>query len=204
MSFSQNPKSDSSNLHTDNTSIINRDRALIKASCKGDSSAFATLVSLYQNRVRAFGMSFFKNAQDTDDFVQEVFIKVYTKLESFRGESLFSTWLMRLAYNQAVNSVNRRKTYDTLSDKIELFDNDYTPEEQQIRKHTIEVIRNIVAQMPEKYSTCLDMYFFYDMSYNDIAEILDIPVNTIKSHIFRAKKMLRDKLVENNLIDIES
>lgn len=204
MSFSQKPQSDSSNLRTDNTSIINRDKALIKAACKGDANAFATLVSLYSNRVRAFGMSFFKNSEDTEDFVQDVFIKVYTKLKSFRGESLFSTWLMRLAYNHAVNSVNRRKNYASLSDKVELFDTDYTPEEQQIRSHTIEVIRSIVDEMPEKYSTCLDMYFFYDMPYNDIAEILDIPINTIKSHIFRAKKLLRDKLVENNLIDIES
>ena len=60
-------------------------------------------------------MGFFKNEVDTDDFVQEVFIKVYTKLSTFRGDSLFSTWLMRIAYNTAVNSVNRRKEYASLS-----------------------------------------------------------------------------------------
>ncbi|HPX27911.1 MAG TPA: sigma-70 family RNA polymerase sigma factor, partial [Treponemataceae bacterium] len=97
----------SSNLHNniDNTRsmeraiIEKRDKSLISSACAGDSRSFARLVSFYEKKVRAFGMGFFKNSSDTDDFIQEVFIKVYAHLSTFRGESLFSTWLMRIAYN---------------------------------------------------------------------------------------------------------
>ena len=73
------------------TIIEKRDKALIRSACNGDHLAFGELVRLYENRVRALGFSFFKNEIDTDDFIQEVFIKVYKNLASFKGESLFST-----------------------------------------------------------------------------------------------------------------
>ncbi|NLM00233.1 MAG: RNA polymerase sigma factor [Treponema sp.] len=149
------------------------------------------------------GLSFFKNKTDADDFVQDVFIKVYTNLSTFRGESLFSTWLMRLAYNTAVNSVNRRKEYLSLSDEIEIFDNDFTPEENQMRKLTANAISETIKKLPKIYATCLDMYFFYDIKQTDISEILDIPLNTVKSYIFRAKKLLKEKLEESGVIGEE-
>lgn len=186
----------------DNASIKQRDMHLIKKTLQGNSHAFAQLISFYQNRVRKLGFSFFKNQQDVDDFEQDVFIKVYTKLKTFRGDSMFSTWLTRLAYNTAVNNLKRRDTYCSLSEDIEIVDNNFTPEQDQIRKVTAKAIQECITQLPEKYVTCLDMYFFYDISYNDISEILDIPVNTLKSHIFRAKKIIRQKLIEEKIIEV--
>lgn len=192
-----------SNLHNisssgsiERTIIEKRDNALISSACAGDSRSFARLVSLYEKKVRVFGMGFFKNAADTDDFVQEVFIKVYAKLSSFRGESLFSTWLMRISYNTAINSVKRRKEYVSLSDDFEIIDGDFGPEEIQLRKMTSLAVQKALSELPERYAICLDLYFFNDMSHNEISEILDLPVNTIKSHIFRAKRILRDSLAE--------
>lgn len=121
---------------------------------------------------------------------------MYTRLSTFRGESLFSTWLMRVAYNTAINSVKRRKEYASLSDEFDVIDSDLTPEETELKKVTILAVREAVKELPERYGVCLDMYFFYDMTYNEISEIVDLPVNTIKSHIFRAKKILKDKLSE--------
>lgn len=167
---------------------------LIKSACKGDSRSFAKLVKTYEKRVKAMGMSFFKNETDVDDFIQDVFIKVFTGLASFRGESKFSTWIMRIAYNTAVNSVKRRKEYALLPENFEILDNDDTPEEKHIKKVTANVIRECVAQLPERFRMCLDMYFFYDMSYLEISVVSDLPVNTIKSHVFRAKKMLKERL----------
>lgn len=185
----------------ENAVIQQRDESLIKAACAGDSASFAKLISLYQKKVRALGLGFFKNQTDTDDFVQDVFLKVYTNLSSFRGESMFSTWLLRIAYNTAVNSVKRRKEYVSLSEDFELHDNDLGPEEKQIRDVTAQAVREALQELPEKYASCLDLYFFHDMPYSDISETADLPVNTIKSHIFRAKKMLRDKLAEMFPID---
>jgi RNA polymerase sigma-70 factor (ECF subfamily) len=176
------------------TIALKRDAILVKATLQGDTQSFARLMSLYKNRVAALGMSFFKNPTDTEDFVQDVFIKVFLNLSSFRGDALFSTWLTRIAYNTAVNSVKRRKEYLSIIDEGSLYDPGFTPEEREIRNITAEAVRESLKDLPEKYGVCMDMYFFYDISYSEISEITGFPVNTIKSHIFRAKKILREKL----------
>ena len=176
--------------------IQRRDANLIKECLKGKSSAFAELMALYQNRVQAIGFSFFHNMSDTEDFAQEVFLKVYSKLDTFRGDSQFSTWLTRIAYTTAVNAKERRHEYESIADETVLPSLIRTPEELQIRTVTAEAIKEAVKELPENYASCLDFYFFYDFSYEEIAIITGFPVNTIKSHIFRAKKVLRQKLLE--------
>lgn len=170
------------------------EKSLIKAACNGDSKAFAKILSTYERRVRNLGCRFFKNELDCDDFVQDVFIKVYNGLSSFRGEAKFSTWLMRIAYNTAINSINRKKDSVPLPEDFEILDPDAGPEEQHLRSITAQVIRNAIKELPERFGTCLDLYFFCDMSYNEISKITELPVNTIKSHVFRAKKLLKERL----------
>jgi len=172
----------------------NNEEILVRSAIGGSSEAFAELIKLYYRRVFALGMSFFKNQTDTEDFIQDVFIKVYTKISTFKGESLFSTWLTRIAYTTALNSIKRRKEYLPLSDETLLFDIDWTPEEREIRRLTIEVVRQTMKELPENYAICLDLYFFYDMPYAEICKVMDVPLNTVKSYIFRAKKLLREKL----------
>ena len=171
-----------------------RDSVLIKATLSGDKTAFSKLISQYKNRIKSLGMSFFKNETDTDDFLQEVFLKAYTNLSRFRGESSFSTWLTSIAYNAAVNAKNRRKEYLPISDEETIEDKDYSPEKNHIRKITSLAIREAVKNLPENYAVCVELYFFYDNSHAEISEITGLPINTIKSHIFRAKKILREKL----------
>ncbi len=178
----------------ENAMIHKRDMALIKKCLNGDSSCFNQLVSLYQNRVEAIGFSFFRNTYDTEDFVQDVFLKAYMKLNTFRGDSKFSTWLTRIAYTTAINSKNRRKEFSSIADEEIIQDNRLNPEEKEIRRITALAIKEAVKDLPEKYAICLDLYFFHDLSYDEIAVITDFPVNTVKSHIFRAKKILREKL----------
>ena len=171
-----------------------RDFALVKSSLQGNQKSFSKLVSYYKKRINALGMSFFKNESDTDDFLQEVFIKVYLNLARFKGDSAFATWLTRIAYNTAINAVNRRREYVPLADETLLSDPDFTPEEQQIRAVTVKTVRQALRDLPEKYGICLELYFFYDFAYEEICVITGLPLNTIKSHIFRAKKLLRDAL----------
>ena len=171
-----------------------RDDNLVKEAKEGKAAAFAKLMSLYKNRVEAVGMSFFKNKADTEDFIQDVFLKAYTNLVSFRGESLFSTWLTRIAYTTAINTKNRRKEYEPIADETLLPAPGETPEDAEMRRITIEAVHEAVKELPERYAECLDLYFFYDTPYDEIATITSLPVNTIKSHIFRAKKILRTKL----------
>lgn len=170
------------------------DKTLISLIQKGNTNAFALLVSKYQLRVKSLGKSFFRNETDAEDFVQDVFLKVYTSLDSFRGDAQFSTWLMRIAYNTAINSVKRAKEYLPLNDGFEIEDSSLNPEERQLKKLTVQAVRETLKEIPEKFAVCLDLYFFYDFSYTDISEMLDLPINTVKSHIFRAKKLMKAKL----------
>ncbi len=171
-----------------------QDFILVKKACSGNTEAFKTLVTLYGTKVRSLGKSFFRNVHDTEDFVQEVFIKAYTNLRSFRFEARFSTWLMRIAYNTAVNAVNRREEYAPLFENIEISDKDYGPEERCLRESVTQAVRSAVKELPYRFSVCLDLYFFYGFPYNEISVITGWPVNTVKSHIFRAKKLLKPKL----------
>lgn len=188
-------------VNIDQVSRQRRDMLLVQAVLHGDSRSFAELVRLYMRRLLLLGKSFFKNEADAEDFVQDVFLKVYTKLPSFRGDSLFSTWITRIAYNTAINSVNRRKQYEPIMDEAAVPDNWLTPEQLEMRRLTIEAVREALTELPERYAVCLDLYFFYDLPYSTISEMTDLPVNTIKSHIFRAKKILRDKLADYYMRD---
>ena len=180
-----------------------RDSKLVREVLSGNTSAFAEIMSLYKKRIEALGMSFFKNPADAEDFAQDVFLKAYTKLDSFRGESLFSTWLTRMAYNAAINAVNRRTEYVSIADESLLPDNGLTPEEKELRLLTMEAVRDSLKELPDKYKIVLDLYFFYDNSYSEISEITSLAENTVKSHIFRAKKLLREKIVAKGLVENE-
>lgn len=174
--------------------INKRDEILIKSALAGNSKSFESLMEFYRKRVAALGMSFFRNPDDTDDFVQEVFVKVYINLSKFKFNASFGTWITKIAYNSAVNSVTRRQEYVPLANEELLQSKDRSPEDEEIRKITLDVIRSSVATLPENYGICVEMYFFHGLKYDEISEITGFPVNTIKSHIFRAKKILAEKL----------
>jgi RNA polymerase sigma-70 factor (ECF subfamily) len=139
------------------------------------------------------GMSFLRNGEDAADFTQEVFLKAYRNLSYFEGRSRFSTWLYKIAYNTAVNNVTRKKEYQSLAAEDQVIDGD-TPERRVLRAAAKDAVLNAVGELPDRYRICVDLFFFYDRSYQEIEMITGFPVNTIKSHVFRAKKLLRDKL----------
>jgi RNA polymerase sigma-70 factor (ECF subfamily) len=178
---------------------VNDDLLLCREVLAGKTSSFALLAERYRKRIFSLGYGFFRNPDDTDDFVQDVLVKLYVSLGSFRGESSFSTWLMRIAYNTAINSIKRRREYTSLAEDYEIPYEGTGPEEDHLRACSRAAIREALADLPERYRVCVDMYFFYDMPYADISEVTGLPVNTIKSHVFRAKKLLRDKLDEGGL-----
>jgi len=139
------------------------------------------------------GMSFFRNAEDALDFTQEVFLKTYRNLSRFEGRSRFSTWLYKIAYNTAVNNITRKKTYHSLAEDEIASDVD-TPERKLLRDLARDAVLEAIRELPERFRVCVDLFFFYERSYQEIEAITGYPVNTIKSHVFRAKKILRGKL----------
>ncbi|MCL2764037.1 MAG: sigma-70 family RNA polymerase sigma factor [Treponema sp.] len=172
------------------------DELIISQIVSGHKDLFRLLVRQHEKAVYAMGLSFFRNPEDASDFVQEVFLKAYRSLSRFEGRSRFSTWLYKIAYNTALNEVNRRKEYHSLAeeDADKLVNSGETPERLMLRNAAREAVQEAIKELPERFRICVDLLFFYDRSYNEIEAITGIPVNTIKSHVFRAKVILRDKL----------
>jgi RNA polymerase sigma-70 factor (ECF subfamily) len=168
------------------------DQLIIGQVVSGNKELFGLLVKRHEQAVYGMGLSFFRNRDDASDFTQEVFLKVYRSLPRFEGRSRFSTWLYRLAYNTAVNGVTRRREYHSLAEDESAVEEE--PERELLRRTVREAVLTAVSELPERYRICVDLFFFYDRSYQEIEAITGFPVNTIKSHVFRAKKLLREKL----------
>ena len=162
-----------------------RDYEVCKAVLNGNPQAFSVLAAEYQKRIYMLGLSFFDNTDDCEDFVQDVMLKAYSALGT---------------YNTAVNSVKKRRSYTSLADGTEIEYRGDNPEEKHLNECIILSVREAVNSLPDSYRLCIDLYFFYDMSYTDIAAVTELPLNTIKSHIFRAKKILREYLKEDRTI----
>jgi RNA polymerase sigma-70 factor (ECF subfamily) len=172
------------------------DQLIVRQVVTEQKDLFRLLVKRHEKAVYGMGISFFRNVEDASDFTQDVFLKAYRSLSGFEGRSRFSTWLYKIAYNTAINEVNRRKEYYSLTedDTNSMFSTDDNPERAALRNAAKEAVKTAITELPERFRLCVDLFFFYDRSYNEIEVITGIPVNTIKSHVFRAKGLLREKL----------
>jgi len=172
------------------------DQLIVSQVVSGQKDLFRLLVRQHEKAVYGMGLSFFRNPEDASDFTQDVFLKAYRSLSNFEGRSRFSTWLYKIAYNTALNEMNRRKEYHSLAeeDANKLLSSDETPERLALRSAAKEAVKEAINELPERFRICIDLFFFYDRSYQEIEAITGFPVNTIKSHVFRAKIILREKL----------
>ena len=169
------------------------DRIVVSQVLSGQKELFRLLIKRHERAVYGMGMSFLRNSEDASDFTQEVFLKVYRNLPQFEGRSRFSTWLYRIAYNSAINNKTRIKEYHSLAEDEIAIDTD-NPERKLLRDIAKDAVLEAVKELPERFRLCVDLFFFYDRSYQEIELITGYPVNTVKSHVFRAKKILREKL----------
>jgi RNA polymerase sigma-70 factor (ECF subfamily) len=172
------------------------DNDLVLRVTAGDQAAFRTIVERHQERIFYLGLQFLHSMEDAQDYAQEVFLRAYRKIDSFRGEVPFAAWLYRLAFNLAVNGyhVSRRKLVEASSEGLAIPAREPTPEMQLVETETVDEVRRVLARLPEAYNIVIRMHFFDGMSYPEISTATGLPVNTIKSHVFRAKRILRKHL----------
>ncbi len=170
------------------------DEAVVSAVLGGEREAFAGIVRKYQNRVFSLGLRFFRNRNDAEDYAQEVFVRVFERLGTFRGESRFGTWLMKVAYYHGISSFRARRVFDSLPEEAEIPAVGDGPEKLHARRAAREALAAALRELPDRYRVCLDLYFSFGMTYQDVAAVTDVPVNTVKSHVFRAKNILRSSL----------
>jgi len=175
------------------------DLALVRRAKKGDYRAFDLLVLKYQSRIVSIAFKFVKEIQLAEDISQESFIKAYRSIDSFREESAFYTWLYRITANTAKNylvSKGRRKesSISDLSiseneDFFELPTND-SPEQILMAQSLKETIYDALSGLPEDTRTALSLREFEGLNYEEIAEIMNCPVGTVRSRIFRGREAL--------------
>ena len=166
------------------------DAAAAERVMAGDVEAFAGIVRRNQHRLIAFGRRFFRNMADIEDIVQEVFLQAFRKLNTYRGESRFSSWLLSIAYHLAVRQM--RRTPDYSSREIdEVTDTRHNPEQITLQRDARRIVVEAMRSLPDKFATCLDLFFFFGQTYAEISATTGHPVNTVRSHIRRAKEMLR-------------
>jgi RNA polymerase sigma-70 factor, ECF subfamily len=177
-------------------------RELITQAQQGDAQAISQLILSQQHYVYSIAMSVLKNPEDAADLTQEAFIRLLRALGQYNGESRFTTWLYRLVVNLCRDELRRRgRQVPVLPPVPEEEESDpmagvadadrWTDPEQALAASEVrEQVRQALAQLEEHYRLVLTLYYFEDLKYTDISEILDIPLNTVKSHIRRGKERL--------------
>ena len=187
---------------------MNKDRLLIDRIIKGDKNSFNDLVESYKRLVAHIVYTNVKNQNDRDDLCQEIFLKIYLNLSTFKFKCKLSTWIGKIAYNSCINYSNKKKllinvniecirdidgTTDDLK-KIKSEDNNLDPylRNIEIRK----IINNKIQELPVKYQTVLTLFHIDELSYKEISEIINLHINNVKVILSRARKMLKDKILE--------
>jgi len=180
------------------------DKQLVARVQKGDKRAFDMLVLKYQYKVHAIVSRYIKDFDEVNDVVQEAFIKAYRALAKFRGDSQFYTWLYRIAVNTAKNYLVARNRRPPAND-VDAADADYyegsdrlrdidSPENLLCRDELEAVVDNAIKDLPEDLRTAVTLREFEGLSYEEIAEVMDCPVGTVRSRIFRAREAIDEKV----------
>ena len=181
------------------------DQQLVERAQHGDKHAFGLLVAKYQRKLARLLSRFIRNPTEVEDVVQEAFIKAYRALPSFRGESAFYTWLYRIGINAAKNylvSEGRRPptTTEFDSEEAEGFEdadqlrNINTPENELMSKQVAETVNKAMDSLPEELKTAITLREIEGLSYEEIATMMNCPIGTVRSRIFRARETIAEKL----------
>jgi RNA polymerase sigma-70 factor (ECF subfamily) len=175
------------------------DAQLVATSKKGDQDAFSLLVQRYQRRVFNLVFRMLQNYEEASEITQEAFLAAWQGLPAFRGEARFSTWLYRIAYNCALKQLELRKRDNALHLALQAESALEDEGDTQRNKHlemldNQELIQEHLAQLPAKYRIVLILRHLQDMTYEEMAEVLTMPIGTIKTHLFRARNLLKERL----------
>ena len=185
------------------------DQSLVERILRGDTNTFNTIIKNTQGLVTQIIFKMIPGAEDRKDLAQDVYLKTFKKLESFKFQSKLSTWIGQIAYNTCVNHLEKKKLLliennndDSESDDetLEIMNNKTNPlsnETEKIifKKELSEILKKEIDKLSPVYRTLITLYHNEELNYSEIAEITELPEGTVKNYLFRARKTLRNNLL---------
>jgi len=184
--------------------IMTEDRQLIKQIIEGDVQAFKVLIKQNERLVSHMVGRVISIQEEREEVCQDVFMKVYDKLETFNYQSKLSTWIATIAYRISLNHAKKKRIVidmdneELLAQKLNNITTTDTPESQVMYKDMKSYIHRLIEELPVQYQTVITLYHLEEMTYPEIAEITQMPTGTVKSYLFRGRKLLKEKLILNN------
>ncbi len=183
-----------------------RDEEIVAYIVKGKTELFSVIIDRYQSKVFSTVYNYTHDHEEARDLTQEIFIKLYNNLQSYKNKASFSTWLYRIAVNRCIDWTRKKRlhtvstVYDNSDDEIDIYDtitdSGGGPEEALIKQENKAYIRKVVEDLPEIYNTVIILYYFEDFSPQEISDITDIPKRTIETRLYRGKNLLKLRLEE--------
>jgi RNA polymerase sigma-70 factor (ECF subfamily) len=185
---------------------MERDYALVKEAIAGDQAAYTELLQSYRESIYFMMLKMVKNSDDAEDLTIEAFGKAFKRLKSFNPDYAFSTWLFRIASNNAIDFIRKRKkaTMLSLDEKDEDEDGyngsydvqskELNPEQELVKGQRIEAMHKIIESLKPKYRTLVELRYLKEYSYEEIADELDLPLGTVKAQLFRARELMYEIL----------
>lgn len=181
------------------------DQQLVERAQRGEKRAFDLLVAKYQRRLARLLSRFIRDGADIEDVTQEAFVKAYRALPSFRGESAFYTWLYRIGINTAKNFLSSAGRRPVVNSEFEDEDGESfdlasqvpdmnTPETELMNKEIVTTVNSAVQALPEELRTAISLREMDGLSYEEIARVMNCPIGTVRSRIFRAREAIAAEL----------
>lgn len=164
---------------------------------KGDSESYRVLVDNYKDMVYSIALKLVKNHEDAEELSMDAFVKAYEKIDSFRGDSAFSTWLYRIVYNLSLSRL-RKKNLNTFGIDEKLFqvrdDNQKTPFEQLLKNEKEMIVHDAISKLDVEGGKIISLFYFEDRKMKEIAEIMKLSESNVKVKLFRSRKKLYELL----------
>lgn len=183
-----------------------RDYELVSAAMKGDQKAYAELLGLYRDSIYFMLLKMVNNKTDAEDLAIEAFGKAFKSLDNYTPNYAFSTWLFKIASNNCIDFLRKKKlqqkyvSIDKANEEEEyqstvtLFSTSPDPEEKMILKQKEKLLQTIIKKLNPRYRELIDMRYFQQLSYAEIAEKLNLPIGTVKAQLFRSRELLANTL----------
>jgi RNA polymerase sigma-70 factor (ECF subfamily) len=176
------------------------DRVLVQRAQRGDQDAFAALVTRHQRYVYNLAYRLLRDGREAEDLAQEAFLRAWKGLGTFRGDAKFTTWLYRIVTNLCYNRLEslRRELLDV---SVDDGDSAHAPSHAREPRVVVETAESYtflhrqVAALPDKYQLVISLFYLQGFSYQEMAHLLDIPLGTVKTHLFRARQRLKQYLL---------